>query len=145
MRRADSGAWQWAKEEFGGVVLGDRRRRDRLLNIAATAMERPDGRISEVFDDPGALHGAYDFVESPLVPASELTAAIGRSTARRCAGQPFVYVAVDGSSLTVTDRERTKGFGMLGSGATASRGLKVISALAVDARGGTAGLLHQVW
>jgi Transposase DNA-binding/Transposase DDE domain len=145
MRRVEGAAFQWAKGEFGDAALGDRRRRDRLLHIAATALERPDGRISEVFDEAGALHGAYDFVESPLVPASELTAAIGRSTARRCVGQPCVYVAVDGSSLTVTDRKRIKGFGMLGSGPQASRGLKVISALAVDAQGSTQGLLDQVW
>jgi hypothetical protein len=145
MRQADRGAWQWAKEEFGDAALGDRRRHDRLLHIAARALDRPDGRISEVFEDAGELHGAYDFVESPLVAASELTASVARSTVRRCAGQPFVYVAVDGSSLTLTDRQRAKGFGMLSSGPGASRGLKVISALAVDAQGSTVGLLHQQW
>jgi hypothetical protein len=113
--------------------------------MAARACERPDGRISEVFEDAGELHGAYDFVESDHVPPAELTAAVGRATARRCVGLPFVHVAVDGSSLTLPDHDRAKDFGAIGSGPSPCRGLKVITALAVDGQGTTVGLLAQQW
>ena len=145
MRQPRSEAVQWGNEQFGDAALGDRRRRDRLLSVAARACERPGGRISEVFQDAGELHEAYDFVENDHVPPSELIEAMGRATALRCAGLPFVYVAVDGSSLTLADHDKAKDFGALGSGPTSSRGLKVISALALDAQGTTMGLLTQQW
>lgn len=91
------------------------------------------------------MHGAYDFLENKHVTAGQLTAAMGDATARRCAKLPFVHVATDGSSITVTDTERAKGFGCLGSGKRAVRGLKVISALAVEDCGTTVGLLSQTW
>jgi hypothetical protein len=142
MRRDDSK--QWAKAAFGSAELGDRRRLNRLMAIAAAASGRPDGRISEVFQDAGEMHGAYDFVESPHVPVSELVAAMGRGTLRGREGDD-VLVPVDGSSLTFTDRQRSKGFGVLGSGERKSTGMKVITALGVSSTGMTLGVLGQVW
>ena len=145
MRRHKTEAYRWAEEEFGGARLGDRRRRDRLVLMAAAANEHPDGRVCEVFSDAGEMHGAYDFLESRHATCAELTAAMGRATAKRCVGLPFVYVAIDGSSLTLTDTDCEKGFGSIGARTFGARGLKVISALAVDAEGTTMGLLSQVW
>lgn len=145
MRRRTGEAFQWAVEQFSGAALGDRRRTDRLVLTACAAAEAPDGCVSDVFSDAGEMHGAYDFLESQHVSASQLMAAIGDATARRCAGLPFAYTIIDGSSLTLTDSERAKGFGAIGSGKSAVRGLKVISALAVDEQGTTIGLLSQTW
>jgi hypothetical protein len=145
MRRIGTEAYGWAEAEFGGASLGDRRRRDRLVVMAAAASEHPDGSVSEVFSDAGEMHGAYDFLEGRHASGAELGLAVGRATARRCAGLPFVYVAIDGSSLTLSDAAQEKGFGTLGPGKFAARGLKVISALAVDAQGTTIGLLSQTW
>jgi hypothetical protein len=145
MRRNQTEAYRWAEQEFGCATLGDRRRRDRLVLMAAAASEHPDGRVCEVFSNAGEMHGAYDFLETRHATSAELTAAMGRATAKRCMGLPFVYVAVDGSSLTLTDTEHEKGFGSIGAGAYGARGLKVISALAMDARGTTMGLLSQTW
>jgi len=49
------------------------------------------------------------------------------SKLRRCRSseEPFVYVAVDGTSLRLTDRQLTKDFGAVGSTANAARGLKL--------------------
>ncbi len=91
------------------------------------------------------MHGAYDFLESPQVASHELTVAAGRAAAKRCSALPFFYVAVDGSSLMLPDGQCNKGFGCIGASSSSARGLKVISALAVDPSGTTQGLLTQVW
>lgn len=143
MRKRNSEAWQAAVEDFGGADLGDRRRTERLLITVAGIYDRPSGLISEVFRRPAELHGAYDFVENDKVAPFALLDALGRATMRRCSGLPFVYVVVDGSSITVADHAKTKDFGTLGSGKRASRGLKVVSGLAVDPFGAPMGLLTQ--
>lgn len=101
--------------------------------------------MSEVFSDVGELHGAYDLLESRHVVSGELTATLGRATAKRCAGLPYVHVAIDGSSLMLTDKAHEKGFGSIGASNIGARGLKVISALAVEPNGTTQGLLTQIW
>lgn len=143
MRKRHSEAWQAAIEDFGDADLRDRRRTDRLLAMVAGVYERPNGLISEVFRRAADLHGAYDFVENDKVAPSALIEALGRATARRCTGLPFVHVVIDGSSITLADHAETKDFGTLGSGKGASRGLKVMSALALDPFGAPKGLLTQ--
>jgi hypothetical protein len=56
-----------------------------------------------------------------------------------------VYVAIDGSSLNLAEHAGNKGFGRIGADARGARGLKVISALAVDAHGAPIGILGQSW
>jgi len=54
-------------------------------------------------------------------------------------------VAIDGSSLTLTDVGQRKDFGSVGSLTKRGRGLKVISAFAISPDGVPLGLVSQVW
>ena len=38
----------WARQEFGSARLGDTRRVDRLVTLAAAAVARPSGYVSAV-------------------------------------------------------------------------------------------------
>src|ERR1700690_817387 len=138
-------ARDWAKDEFGGVEFDDSRWRTRLLKIAARAARRPSGRVTEVFLDAAERQGAYGLLESKEVTAAQLSTAMFKATALRCAEEEFVFVAVDGSSLSLTDAEHKKGFGFIGARQFGARGLKVINALAVSLGGVTLGLLSQIW
>ena len=71
-------------------------------------------------------------------------ASIGRSTVRRCSELPFVFVAVDQSSLSVVDHAQTKGFGHVGPHGQA-RGLQAMTSFAVGEDGGALGLVAQKW
>jgi hypothetical protein len=117
----------------------------RLVRMTARAVENPSGKLSEVFSTPKELDGAYDFVESDKLSVARLEAAVGRSAARQCAQETRVWVAVDGSSLTLTDGPNDKGFGPIGNIRAGWHGLKVNSALAVGADGVPIGLLAQSW
>jgi Transposase DNA-binding/Transposase Tn5 dimerisation domain len=145
MTAGRSEAGRWAEAEFGDAALGDTRRTMRLVRMAARAAENPSGKLSAVFSTSKELDGAYDFVESEKLSVALLETAVGRSAARRCVGQGRVRVAVDGSSLTLTEGPKDKGFGPIGCIAAGWQGLKVISALALGADGVPIGLLAQSW
>ena len=94
---------------------------------------------------PKEQQGAYDWLESKQVEASKLIVEVARVTAARCAVGRSTPVVVDGSSLTLTDGTGTKGLGSVGTASKHGKGLKVISALALDAHGAPLGALAQTW
>jgi hypothetical protein len=79
------------------------------------------------------------------VDAQPLVEAIGRSCAERAAGEPFVFVPVDGTSLTIVDHAQAKGFGHIGTYWQVSRGLKVLTAVALTPSGTPVGVAHLEW
>ena len=140
-----SGDLLWAEQQFGHVELGDVRRHTRLKRMAAAACARPSGKVAAVFQEDREQQAAYDFVESPLVEVQEIVTGVAITTAKRSAEQPFVYVAVDGTSVTVVDNDGELDFGRIGADKKGARGLKVIDALAVDPQGIPVGLLSLTW
>jgi hypothetical protein len=141
----DHGARDWAKEEFGHADLGDERRTRRLVSVAAGALARPAGRITEVFGSDAQRQGAYDFLESERVSEGALLNAMGQSSVHRVAGQKFAFVPIDGTSLSLVDHQRTKNFGAVGSYNNFGRGLKLIHAYVLDERGVPSGVSAQAW
>jgi hypothetical protein len=135
----------WASEEFGRAELGDSRRVGRLVTMATTAAQRPSGRVSAVFGKDAERQGAYDFLESNHVDAAPIVDAIARSCAARSTDEKFVFVPVDGSSLTIVDHAQAKGFGHVGSYTIGMRGLKVLTAIAVTPSGTPIGVAHLEW
>src|ERR1700679_3663418 len=94
---------RWAREEFGAAGLGDVRRTRRLVAMAAAAAVSASGKVSAVFEKSKEREGAYDFLESPQVRPEVLAESIFAATAERSRGLGFVYVAIDGSSLSLSD------------------------------------------
>jgi hypothetical protein len=134
----------WAREEFGSVQAGDRRRTLRVVKMAARAAEKPAGRISEVFANDKERQGAYDLLESGKVALDAVLSAMGEAAAQRAAAYSFAFVAIDGASITLTDRERKKDFGRIGNH-DAQRGMRVVNALGLSPQGVPLGVLTQVW
>lgn len=136
----------WAEHEFAQAHLGDARRTRRLVRVAARAAEHPAARLTEVFTDCATERAAaYDFLENPAVDAKAIADAHHRATARRCAGAPFVFVPVDGSSLSFADPDNRRGLGFIGPHKAGARGLKVLTAIAVSLDGVPLGVLGQAW
>jgi hypothetical protein len=135
---------RWAQEEFGGAVLGDVRRAQRLVMMATVAALRPAGKVTEVFTEAAEQEGAYRFLRSRQIDDEEMAASAHRAAARRCRGQPFAYVPGDGTSLNLTDRIGTKGFGQVGTNDFCARGLQVLTGIAVTPDGTPQGVTGQV-
>jgi hypothetical protein len=113
--------------------------------MAARAACSPGGKVSSVYRNAAERQGAYGLLESPEVAAEAVARPVFAATARACAAEDVVFCAVDGSSLTLTDHQRSKGFGPIGSRGQGARGLKVMNALAVSAKGVPIGLTAQEW
>jgi hypothetical protein len=139
----EEAADRWAFNEFGHAALGNGLRTKRLVRIAAMAMERPSGKVTEVFREAAPREAAFRFVESDAVDEASLKGAAHDAGAKRCADVPFAYIAVDKSSLTLPGRPGTTDFGMVASSRMAVHGVLVMSALAVTPDGTPQGIVAQ--
>jgi Transposase DNA-binding/Transposase DDE domain len=145
MRRLETEDAKWAEAEMRAANLGDARRVARVARMLTRAAERPAGKLSEVLRDKAELQGAYDLLEGGRVSALPLVMSFASATLQRASGDPWIFAAVDGSSIQLTDLTGKKGLGSIGSLEHGARGMKVISVLGVDPRGATMGMLGQVW
>lgn len=139
----EESADRWAFNEFGAAALGNSLRTKRLVGMAAAAMVRPAGKVTEVFRDAAEREAAFRFVESGSVDEVALKGAAHDAGAKRCADAEFAFVAVDKSSLTLPGRPGTTDFGMVASSRMAVHGVLVMSALAVTPDGTPQGLVAQ--
>jgi hypothetical protein len=133
----------WAAREFGDAKLGDERRRKRLVSMAGRAAALPGGKVTEVFSESDEREGAFRFLEKGAIAVEEIAGAAHRAGARRCWGQPFAWVPIDGSSLNLPDPERRRGLGVVGARRIGAQGLCVMTAMAVCPDGTPAGLVGQ--
>lgn len=143
MRGEDSRVW--AREEFGELEVPDARLKVRVTRMANTASQHGGGRISEVFRDPAERQGAYDLLEAGRVTGEALVAAMALACVARSAEEDFVFVPLDGSSVSVVDRRKRTDLGVVGAYGRTGRGLQVATALAVSSGGTTLGVCAQTW
>jgi len=139
-------AKSWAEDEFGKANLGDARRVQRLVQIAAAVEQEPAGKLTEVFaQDAAQREAGFRFMENDGVDAAEIAQASHLACARRAAEYDYVFVPTDGSSLNITDRKKGKSLGVVGSRSVGARGLEVMSSIAVSPDGVPLGICGQVF
>lgn len=145
MDAAITSARRWAREEFGQVEAGDKRRRERAVAMAAVAAATPFGTVARTFRGGAERQGAYDLLESKKVDSAALIASMSAACVERGRGSSLMYVPIDGSSLSLVDRRYRKNFGPIGSRKNGARGLKVITAIGVAEDGTSLGICGQRW
>ena len=79
------GASQWAQVEFGHTELGHGARTKRAVLMAQAMLERPGGRVTEIFEVSAEREAAYRALESPSVDALALGEASTLAAVRRAA------------------------------------------------------------
>lgn len=137
----------WAKKEFGGAPLGDKRLGQRLVDSADAKAKKPDRAFSGVaHGDWPAVKGYYRLIDHPdesgvnmeniLLPHRE-------RTIRRMKGQEVVLCIQDGSDLIYSNLSHCEGLGVIGSNQTGAKsmGLHLHSTLAVTTDGLPLGVL----
>jgi len=137
----------WAEEEFGHAKLGNSQRTRRIVSMAEALHAKPAGKVTEVFPKGKERQGAYKALENGLINADALELARNVACARRMQelGGTFV-VAVDRTSVLLSDREGVRNFGGVGNWKWGTRGVQVMTGLALDAGGAPLGVLHQkIW
>ena len=137
---------KWSTQEFGDADLGNKMRVDRLVLMAGVAADAPGGRVTEVYKTSAERQAAYKFLENGHVEGTAIGLAAHVACARRCANELFVFVPVDGSSLSVADPKTAKGgLGPVGNRSKRGRGLEVMNAIAVRQDGTPLGLCGQAY
>jgi hypothetical protein len=139
----NTAAWDWAREQFGAAELGDSRRVDRLVRLAARAASAPAGTVTAVVEASAEREGAFRLLESTRVSSEAVALASHVATVQQCSGRASVYVAIDGSSLALRDMHGKRDVGQVGNWSHYGRGLLVVSALAVSPDGTPLGLCGQ--
>jgi hypothetical protein len=135
----------WSVQEFGGAELGDQRRRNRLVAMAARVAAKPAGNIAAVFADAAEREAAFRFVENDEVEGTEVTRAASHAAAARARGERFVFVPVDGTSLNLPDANGRRRLGGVGTRKSNAQGLQVMTGIGISADGTPLGILGQVY
>lgn len=133
----------WANEEFGAAMLTDVRHNRRLVKMAAQLVEHPSASIHGAFRAGRDAKAAHEFLRHKELDWRDIADASHRACAERCREHPYVFVPTDGSSWTFTDTAKTKGTGPIGTHTQGARGIKVMTAYALDPRGVPLGVLAQ--
>ena len=94
----------WARQEFGAAQLGDPRRTERAVELAARAAERPGGTVTGVVQGEAAREGAFRFLRNTHVGVRALACSSHDATIERSRDEQMVFVALDQCSLGLTDR-----------------------------------------
>ena len=120
---------QWAQNEFGFAPLGDRRRQQRLVKIAAQLAAQPGGTLPQAFADWAELKAAYRFFGQRGV-TFERIASVHRERTRQSCQVPGEYLLIEDTTLLDFSRHHaTENLGVIGNGG--GRGLALHTTLAV--------------
>lgn len=120
---------QWAQTEFAFAQLGDARRHQRLVKIAASLAARPGGTLPQAFPDWADLKAAYRFFGQAGVTFERVLAPHLERTRQSCR-QPGAYLLIEDTTLLdYSHHPATEELGVIGDGG--GRGFALHSALAV--------------
>ena len=105
----------WAEEELAGVDLGHAARESCAVAVLANLARGSGTRITDFASNSAQQQQAYGFVENAQVQPKALSEAAAQAALRRSTDSGGrCIVAVDGSSLNLSDEFGSKGFGRVG-------------------------------
>jgi hypothetical protein len=126
-------AKEWAVETFGEVELGDPRRRDRVVQVAAAMAEDPEASLPSQMGDPSALQAAHRLFMNETISFEQLQGPHWQATREEARQRKQVLLVQDTTDLNYSKHPKTKGLGAIGRSKKA-QGFFVQSVLAVDAQ-----------
>ncbi len=127
---------QWAQNEFGFAQLGDRRRNQRLVNIAQHLAASPGGTLPQAFAQWAELKAAYRFFGQREVSFERVLAPHVERTRQACREAGEYLLIEDSTYLDYSDHRAVEHLGVIGDGT--SRGFELHSALAMRVTAWTA-------
>jgi len=127
-------AGNWAMGMFGGAELGDKRRTERLVDIASRAAKHSGKSSSRACEGSGALlEGTYRFIRNSQVSPYAIRRAGFAATATLAQERDEVWVMEDTTSLSYKHKV-AKSLGKLGKPTDKARGWWVHSDLMLDGK-----------
>jgi Transposase DNA-binding/Transposase DDE domain len=123
---------QWAVETFGSAELGDPRRTDRLVKVAAALGENPSVSLPASMRNWADTQGAYRFLKNEAVNHEQIMMPHWIQTRFEAEQRKQVLMIGDTTEANLSTHKATKGLGPVGRGNKA-QGFFVHTVLAVDA------------
>lgn len=137
-------ARQRARELYGQVPLPDKRLNRRLETMHFHMAQKPTDSLTQAFDHPGDVKGAYRLIENDRIEPFHLTRAFALRAVREAEGRPVVLSVQDSSSLSFPRAKATKGLGPVTNNDT--QGLMMHTAMLLSEEGMPLELITQdVW
>ena len=143
-RTPSASTQRWAQEEFG-LLEGHAARSKCVVRLAALAAMNPAGTVTATFERDAERQAAYGQLANDNLSVESLGEAAHRASARRAAAYPHVYIPIDGTSLSITDRAESKGTGVVGTREHRGRGVQVMNATVVAPNKTPIGMAAQQW
>lgn len=125
---------EWAKENFGGCELGDKRRTDRLMHLAVQVAARPDGSTPEQTETWGDCKAAYLLLNEEDVTFTAIIAPHCALTRQSCKPGSVKLIINDTTEIDYGGLRHVKGLGPVGNGS--GRGFFLHTAMMLDASDG---------
>jgi hypothetical protein len=134
----------WAIQEFGQAELGDKRRTERLVQLATELGKQPQGSLPEATGSVAKLKAAYRFFDNPDIEGVAILNSHLQATCQRMQTVERVLAIQDTSYLDWSHHPATRGLGPLVK--PENRGLVTHSTVAFTVEGVPLGVLAQeVW
>ena len=134
----------WAENEFKNADLGDKRRTERLIDIAETLGQNPQASFPEACQDRAELKAFYRFFDNDQIEPSAILESHVEATIERASEHKRVLAPQDTTYLDWTAHPSTEGLGPLAS--AHQQGLLAHNTLAFTEGQVPLGLLdQQVW
>jgi hypothetical protein len=131
----------WCAYELAALDLGDRRRKQRAIQILEARWQQPQASFYGTFSSWAPAKAAYGLIEhrSQEITLASLLASHVQATQQRMAAEPLVLLPQDTTGLNYTGLKQTSGLGPLGD--EKGRGLWLHSLLAFRPDGVPLGVL----
>src|SRR6266516_1685296 len=122
----------WAVATFGTAELGDPRRTDRLVSIAAALAHDPAASLPRCMRTLSDTHAAYRWLDTGQISHEQVMTPHWMQTRQLASQRKPVLLIADTTELNYSMHRRTKGLGPVGQGKN-GRGFYVHTMLAMDA------------
>jgi hypothetical protein len=123
----------WASKTFASAELGDPRRTDRLVKMAAALAEEPAASLPIAMRSVSETIAAYRFLNMPTTSHEQIMQPHWMQTRQIAAEREWVLLIADATEINLTAHTSTSGVGPVGQG-DRGRGFYVHTVLAVDAQ-----------
>ena len=122
----------WASQTFGAAELGDPRRTDRLVKMAAAIAYEPAASLPKAMRNWSETRAAYRFLDNEQISHEQILMPHWRATRQEAAQRPCVLLVADTTEINLSTHKTTKGVGPVGQGLR-GRGFYVHTVVALDA------------
>lgn len=126
-----SEAREWAEREFGEIELGDVRREERAVMIAAAMAANPNKSLPEIFSRRYDLKATYTFFRHERVVPDEIQAGHREKVVERMKEGGNYLLIEDTSEMSWCGNKAIEGLGPIGEGKAGMQGFHLHTTLAV--------------